>query len=123
MRTIKCINNSTIPALAGMLLLLGIQVKSQQSHESYKDIHCVQLIVKYDFLGQMNDVISMSDTFPIFYYKNFIVYALRQTVSTERNNITLNTSLKYKYYIYKKGDTHGYLYDSLSIAAKKYGGR
>jgi hypothetical protein len=98
------------------VVLIGL-INCNQVNYTIKNIVYLRLTVNYPLVQLINgnvDFRNLKDTIHIYYHKNDVIYFIpyKETLETEQRIIF--EKVKYKYFIYTKGDTSGLYSGSLS---------
>ncbi|MES2240895.1 MAG: hypothetical protein V4497_11625 [Bacteroidota bacterium] len=80
-----------------------------------------KIITTYSFPAIIDgNIYELKDSTSIIYKNNFTLYEMmpNHTATISKDTIT-SEEVKYKYFILKKGDEHGFLYDSLNTISNR----
>lgn len=78
------------------------------------DLHHIKLIVNYPLVEfEENKLSNLKDTIPIYYWENYVFYNIPYKKTFEIDERLINEEVKYSYFLFKKGNIYGYLFNSL----------
>lgn len=87
---------------------------SSRSVEKISKLRKITLKYNIPILKLTGELLNITDSVSIFYYYDDILYQFPYTYTLENENTILSQEIKYKYFVYRKGESYGYYYDSLN---------
>jgi len=110
-------NKLKILCVSFIILAILVSFKNKRefcSPDNY-EVTCIHFVVGYSIIEPANFTVSnLTDTFPIYYYSNYILYQLPYTIlqQNEKDSV-INSKRSYRYFLFQRGGKKGCLFESI----------
>lgn len=103
----------TLRFFSCFLIVLSLQGSGQNKIRKITLVHNVPIV---SLEGELKNI---TDSLYIYYYRNDALFLFPYISAIEDDTSIISQQIKYKYFIYRKGELYGHFYDSITAAGYK----
>nr|WP_315163055.1 hypothetical protein [uncultured Flavobacterium sp.] len=116
----KCsvLNTKVLSIVFGLIIVLIISFSFIENSKQ-KEITKTFLYYSFPVFKSNATYFLISDSIALIRYKNYLLYEFKDLQNFENDTATVKEEVRYRYFLFKKNEKHGFYYDSLNAKISK----